>query len=148
MDHVLYCPRCGNAMTVAPVHVRTTLACPHCDYSFRPAAITRISDSERAPIPEDAFSSAVEDIPPDSPFVPRSRVAAGLLGIFLGCFGAHRFYLGYNGIGAIQLGLTLAGFLVPPVLCCMPLVALWGFVEGIFCLLGWIHDAQGRPLVA
>lgn len=25
----------------------------------------------------------------------KSRIAAGLLGIFLGCYGVHNFYLGY-----------------------------------------------------
>ena len=25
---------------------------------------------------------------------PKSKIAAGLLGIFLGCFGVHNFYLG------------------------------------------------------
>ena len=33
---------------------------------------------------------------------PKSRTAAGLLGIFLGMFGAHRFYLGHNVTGTIK----------------------------------------------
>ena len=37
-----------------------------------------------------------------------SRVVAGLLGIFLGAFGIHRFYLGYTGIAVIQLIVTFA----------------------------------------
>jgi hypothetical protein len=34
---------------------------------------------------------------------PKSRMAAGLLGIFLGMFGAHRFYLGHTGVGFAML---------------------------------------------
>ena len=42
----------------------------------------------------------------------KSKLAAGLLGIFLGALGIHRFYLGYNAIGVIQLILGLPlGFL-------------------------------------
>jgi hypothetical protein len=68
----------------------------------------------------------------------KSKLAAGLLGIFLGGFGVHRFYLGYTGIGVAQILVTLitcgAG-------------ALWGFIEGILILTGTINtDAQGRPL--
>lgn len=70
----------------------------------------------------------------------KSKVAAGLLGIFLGGFGVHRFYLGYTKIGVIQLVVTL-------VTCGVG--SLWGFVEGILYLVGtngFTTDAQGRPL--
>ena len=33
----------------------------------------------------------------------KSKMAAGLLGIFLGCFGVHNFYLGYTTKAVIQL---------------------------------------------
>ena len=70
----------------------------------------------------------------------KSKVAAGLLGIFLGGFGVHRFYLGYTKIGIIQIIVT--------VFTC-GIGALWGFVEGILYLAGangWTTDASGRPL--
>ena len=68
---------------------------------------------------------------------PKSRLAAGLLGILFGGLGAHRFYLGYVWIGLLQIFVTLitCGF-----------GALWGFIEGIICLTGGMTDAQGRPL--
>jgi TM2 domain-containing membrane protein YozV len=67
--------------------------------------------------------------------VPSSRkVPAGLLAIFLGAFGVHKFYLGMYRAGAVMLLATLAGM----VLTCLgigPLVVgamgLIGFVEGI-----------------
>lgn len=40
----------------------------------------------------------------------RSKVAAGLLAIFLGGLGIHKFYLGYLGPGLIILGLWTLGF--------------------------------------
>ena len=75
--------------------------------------------------------------------VPKSKVAAGLLGIFLGSLGVHRFYLGHTGLGVLMLLLTLFsfGFLAP-------FVGLWGFIEGIVILAGGIKtDSNGVPLV-
>ena len=37
----------------------------------------------------------------------KSKIAAGILGIFLGAFGVHNFYLGYNGKAVGQLLITL-----------------------------------------
>lgn len=74
---------------------------------------------------------------------PKSKIAAGLLGIFLGCFGVHNFYLGYTGKAVGQLLLT--------VLSCGILSfvsAIWGLVEGILILTGSINvDAEGNRLV-
>ena len=70
----------------------------------------------------------------------KSKMAAGLLGIFLGGFGIHRFYLGFTMIGILQIVVT--------VLTC-GIGALWGTVEGILYLVGssgFTTDAQGRPL--
>ncbi|MBR1899138.1 MAG: TM2 domain-containing protein [Oscillospiraceae bacterium] len=69
----------------------------------------------------------------------KSKLAAGLLGIFLGGFGVHRFYLGYTKMGVIQIIVTL-------VTCGAG--SLWGFVEGILILCGTYitTDANGNPL--
>jgi len=70
----------------------------------------------------------------------KSKLAAGLLGIFLGGFGVHRFYLGYTTIGIVQIIVT--------VLTC-GLGSIWGLVEGIMILTGaeqFRADADGRPL--
>lgn len=70
----------------------------------------------------------------------KSRLAAGLLGIFLGGFGIHRFYLGHIGIGIVQLVLSLVTF---------GIASLWGFIEGIMILCGaqiFRTDARGVPL--
>lgn len=68
----------------------------------------------------------------------KSKIAAGILGILVGGFGVHRFYLGYVGIGIAQIVVTLVTFGAG---------ALWGFIEGILILTGTINkDAKGRPL--
>lgn len=75
----------------------------------------------------------------------RSRLAAGLLGIFLGGLGIHRFYLGYKGMGLLMLLLSLGlGTLTGGVTCSF--VHLWGLIEGIVILSGGFKDADGRPL--
>jgi TM2 domain-containing membrane protein YozV len=94
--------------------------------------------------------------PPPAPFpggypgVPlnplKSKLVAGLLGIFVGGFGVHRFYLGYNTIGIVQILVTVVGGIVT---CGLGWIAgaIWGLVEGILILTGSINrDAQGRPL--
>jgi len=71
---------------------------------------------------------------------PKSRLAAGLLGIFLGGFGVHRFYLGYTTIGVVQILVTVFTWGIG---------AVWGFVEGIMILAGaqtFRTDARGVPL--
>ncbi len=67
--------------------------------------------------------------------VPKSRLAAGVLGILVGGFGVHRFYLGYVGIGIAQIFVTLITFGIG---------ALWGIIEGILILAGSFNrDAKG-----
>ena len=70
----------------------------------------------------------------------KSKVLAGLLGIFLGGFGIHRFYLGYFRIGLLQLLLSI---------CSLGLTSIWGFIEGILILCDSIitTDHDGIPLV-
>lgn len=70
---------------------------------------------------------------------PKQKLVAGLLGIFLGAWGIHQFYLGDNKKGVIRIVVTL-------VTC--GIGGIWGFVEGILILCGNINtDAQGNPLV-
>lgn len=59
----------------------------------------------------------------------KDRIAAGLLGIFLGGLGIHKFYLGYNKEGLIMIlcSVLSCGFLAP-------IVEIIGFIEGIIYL--------------
>lgn len=72
----------------------------------------------------------------------KSKIAAGLLGIFLGGLGVHNFYLGFTGKAVAQLLISI--------LSCGMLSwasAIWGLIEGILILTGSMNtDAQGNPL--
>lgn len=69
----------------------------------------------------------------------KSKMAAGLLGIFLGSFGVHNFYLGFTNKAILQIVLTV-------VTC--GVAGIWGFIEGILILTGSINkDANGMPFV-
>ena len=69
----------------------------------------------------------------------KSKMVAGLLGLFLGGIGIHNFYLGNTGRGVAQIIVTVFT-------CGMG--ALWGFIEGILILTGSINtDSDGNPLV-
>lgn len=76
----------------------------------------------------------------------KSKIAAGLLGIFLGSLGIHNFYLGYNSKAIAQLILTMVGWIfcgIGPVV-----AAIWGLIEGILILTGSINqDAAGNQLI-
>jgi TM2 domain-containing membrane protein YozV len=67
------------------------------------------------------------------PYSEKQKIVAGLLQIFLGTFGAGRFYLGYTGIAVAQL-LTCGG------------LGIWALIDGILILTGKVRDPQGRPL--
>jgi TM2 domain-containing membrane protein YozV len=66
---------------------------------------------------------------------------AGALGILLGPFGVHRFYLGFTGIGVLQAVLTIGSVFI-----LTPVVAIWAFIEGVLCFCGAMHDIDGLPL--
>ena len=75
----------------------------------------------------------------------KSRLVAGLLGILLGCWGVHNFYLGNTGKGVAQLLLGTVGGLA----CGIGLLAssIWGLIEGIMILCETINtDGKGVPL--
>ena len=76
------------------------------------------------------------------PNMQKSKMAAGLLGIFLGSFDVHNFYLGYTGKAVAQLLIT--------VLTCgfgSFVSGIWGLVEGIMILSGNINvDGKNIPL--
>lgn len=72
----------------------------------------------------------------------KSKVAAGVLGIVLGAFGVHNFYLGKTGQATVQLLMTLCSCGILGIVS-----GIWGFVEGIMLLTGSIdQDGNGLPL--
>ena len=83
---------------------------------------------------------------PVSPANQKSKMAAGLLGIFLGGLGIHNFYLGKTNRALVQLLVSLIGGILT---CGIASIAMeiWGLVEGIMILAGNItEDGNGIPL--
>ena len=113
--------------------------CPNCGAEIKKGA--KFCDKCGAKIGEEAKTVASTPNTNTSE-QPKSRLAAGLLGIFLGWLGIHNFYLGYSGKGVGQLLITClsCGIL-------SPISAIWGLIEGICILSGSINtDFNGNPL--
>lgn len=77
--------------------------------------------------------------PAPAPFSPAQleaakskKVVAGVLGILLGCFGTHKFVLGYMRAGIIMLGVTIASWTLGS---CFALLTC--FLFGCFGLPFW-----------
>jgi hypothetical protein len=134
----MYCRNCGNEVTPQAV------ACVKCGYapqngqSFCPNCATPTGPGQAM-----CIKCGISLTPPlfGGVGVPgaKSKLVAGLLGIFLGGLGIHRFYLGYNNIAILQIILTF-------VTC--GAASLWGFIEGILILAGntITTDSDGVPL--
>ena len=81
-----------------------------------------------------ASSQGAYQVPYQQPLVhTKDHVAAGLLAIFLGVFGVHKFYLGYHTTGFIMLGVTILGSLLS-IGIAAGVVWLIGVIEGIIYL--------------
>lgn len=105
----------------------------------------------------------------------KSKIAAGLLGIFLGSYGVHNFYLGYIKRAVVQLALVIVGWILyiwaivsvamsdmfyysdeDIVVFALGIIGfvvlllgvrLWTFIEAILILCGKIKtDGKGRPI--
>lgn len=72
---------------------------------------------------------------PDAQAAPNTKdhVAAGLLAIFLGSLGIHKFYLGYNTPGFIMLAVTIVGSIFSLGLAGLAMVVI-SIVEGVLYL--------------
>lgn len=67
----------------------------------------------------------------------KERTPFILLGVFLGCFGAHNFYAGYSGKAVAQLLITLLSCFV-----LSPVSTIWAIIEVITIT----EDANGVAL--
>lgn len=106
--------------------------CVKCGVELEDSAIFCDECGEKQPMPEAATPQANVKVG------AKKRVTAGLLGIFLGGFGVHNFYLGFHVKAIIQILLS--------VFCC-GVGSIWGFVEGILILVNKINvDAKGMSL--
>lgn len=136
----MYCRNCGNELFQgASVCTRCgaqagagVTFCPNCGQQPDPLAVVCVKCGyQLTGHPINAYGTE-----------QKSRIAAGLLGIFLGSLGIHNFYLGFTSKALAQLLIS--------VLSCGALSivsAIWGLVEGIMILTGSMNvDANGVPL--
>jgi len=125
----IFCPACGKPMRVALQHMYVAVSCPSCQKRVKPWRVVEAANMAAAPM-----------VRPDG-YSTRNRWVAGALAILLGPFGVHRFYMGFVGVGILQVLLTVLSLgLLSPV------VAIWAFIEGILCFCGVMKDVDGRLL--
>ncbi|MEO1045820.1 MAG: TM2 domain-containing protein [Pseudomonadota bacterium] len=77
----------------------------------------------------------------------KSKIVAALLAFFLGPFGVHKFYLGYNGAGIAMLSATLIGFVLSIIIIGIFVVmgvSLVAFIEFIIYLVTSDEDFQEK----
>lgn len=128
-----FCPSCGSTTTPEAV------ICTTCGVALQSGATAQAQAQAQQPV----FTAGAEQ---------KSKLAAGLLGIFLGGFGVHNFYLGYMTKAIIQVCMGAGGFLLSFLTCGITAFAtlaagIWGLVEGIMILSGSIKvDGKGIPL--
>ena len=126
-----YCASCGTQLED---DVAFCTGCGAPQNSEEKPADTNVSN-------QDSTNSGT--VPQNNQTPPKSKMVAGLLGIFLGVFGAHNFYLGYTGKAIAQLLITI-------LLCCFgPIISfVWALIEAIMILTGSISkDASGNSLI-
>lgn len=92
------------------------------------------------------YSSLTNNTGVYGPTSSKSKLAAGLLGIFLGVFGVHNFYLGHTGKAVGQLLITILSFGM-----LWFVSSIWGLIEGILILCSkpgtkWHKDSDGAEL--
>jgi len=94
----------------------------------------------------------------DTAAAPKTKLVAGLLGIFLGSIGVHKFYLGDNKAGNIRIGVhkfylgdNKAGniriVVTVVTVVTFGIGGLWGFIGGIMLLANGGKDVNGVELV-
>lgn len=108
----IQCPNCQKTGEVPEGFVGTSVQCPTCGTAFVVAA-----PGPFQPVPVRQYPGADK------------KIAAGICGILLGCFGVHKFILGFTTAGVIMLLGTLATCFVGGIV-----MSTIGLVEGIIYL--------------
>ncbi len=122
----MYCRNCGKEVNEQAV------ACPAC--GVPPLAEKKFCNNcgvETAPNQALCTQCGVSLTAGSSE--SKNKMAAGLLAIFLGGLGIHKFYLGYNKEGVIMLAVSLGGGLVTCGLA-SAVIAIIALIEGVIYL--------------
>jgi len=120
------CPACGAANAI------NSTQCKYCGEAIivAAAAQTAAAHAQQPPMyQQPIIQNIYHQAPPLQPqgqtviVATKSKVAAGLLGIFLGGLGIHKFYLGRIGLGILYI-----------LFCWTYIPAVIGLIEGIIYL--------------
>lgn len=136
-EHAALCPYCG-----APNKPGATV-CEYCEKPLTPAAKPTeelqqyFEEDTTGPSQSSGQYDASSRYSEENQYgssVPgeKSKLVAGLLALFLGTFGIHKFYLGYRNEGFIMLGGTLVGGIISGLI--PSAIALIALAEGIIYL--------------
>ncbi len=137
----MFCKNCGAEMTEgAAFCVKCGFAantgdhyCPTCGVAVEPGQAVCV-----------ACGHVLGDLAASAGKSTKSKLAAGLLAIFVGTFGVHNFYLGKTKRALIQLLVTVLTCGIGSIG-----MSIWALVEGIFILIGhdgYTTDAEGKTL--
>lgn len=128
-----------EATTVGDIVVLfSDLPDPRPDFVNRLAPPPKLPGFARAVVPSAPYGV---DPMTGQPLSDKSKIAAGLLQIFLGCFGVGRFYAGRTGIGLAQVLMTVLSMGV------LALITVpWGVIDGVIMLTDNSRDGRGRKL--
>jgi len=143
----MYCRNCGDSYKAEQAVICVRCGCPKGQgHNFCPNCGNPVPPNSTV-----CLSCGVSLLPNATEYPnAKSKLTAGLLGVFLGGFGVHNFYLGYTERAFLQIGLTLLGILTFCLIIGWFLflgMYIWGMVEGIMILAGKIDkDSQGYPL--
>jgi len=80
---------------------------------------------------------------------PKSRLTTILLALFLGVFGAHRFYVGKPKTAILMLFLSIVGVATAWIVIGIPfilIISAWVLVDLIYAATGMATDSQGRVI--
>lgn len=137
IDKEKFCPNCGEKIE----QTSEVVSEQNVDEkeNVAPIVVLENNSSSNQDSNNNSYTSN-EDLNKD--YSNKSKIAAGLFGIFLGAFGVHNFYLGFTGKAVAQLLITI--------LSCGVLAGvsgIWGMVEGIMALTSKeFKDAEGKIL--
>ena len=127
------CPQCGAALDL------TATECKYCGEKTIPDSVSNGAYQQQPIYQQPVYqqptyqqpvnTQCIDGINPSWPI--KSKVIAGILGIFLGGIGIHKFYLGKVGMGIVNL--IFSWTFIP---------AIIGFIEGIIYLCSNDHNFQ------
>lgn len=124
------CPHCLARFNISPSKAGEVLECQICKGKFQ----VPVPSAQLARIP---YGAGFATTPEGQAFASK-KIPAGIVAIFFGGFGIHKFILGQTGAGIIMLSVWLIGMflgmcLLVPILLSLAMQVI-GIIEGVIYL--------------